>query len=198
MAISRLTQTTLQNAFQKFNTVWDGTSAVGGMDQLGSIAVSSATAASISFVSIPQTYTHLQIRGVGRSTSTSANLTMQLNADTSTSSYTYHAIYSDGATIVGGGAATGLAYNFVGYVPQSASTANTFGTTIVEILDYTNTNKNKTHRALAGSDMSGSGLAEFLSGAWLSTAAVTRIDLKISNGANNFAQYSSFALYGIK
>ena len=51
MAISRLTLTTLQNAFQKFNTVWDGTGAVGGVDALGVVVVLSAGTSSITFSS---------------------------------------------------------------------------------------------------------------------------------------------------
>jgi hypothetical protein len=40
MAVSRLSQTSLQNAFQKYNTVWDGKSAVGGYESLGTVLFS--------------------------------------------------------------------------------------------------------------------------------------------------------------
>lgn len=39
MAITRLTQSTLQQAFPKYPNAWDGISAVGGMDSLGNIVL---------------------------------------------------------------------------------------------------------------------------------------------------------------
>ena len=69
---------------------------------------------------------------------------------------------------------------------------------IVDILDYENTNKNKTIRSLAGLDLNGSGgRIEFCSSLWMSSAAITSV--KVDNFAGgNIAQYSSFALYGVK
>ena len=69
-----------------------------------------------------------------------------------------------------------------------------FGTFIVDILDYANTNKYKTMRALDGFDANGSGYAVLWSGNWRSTSAVSTITIT----GGTFAQYSSFALYGIK
>ena len=77
------------------------------------------------------------------------------------------------------------------------SSASTFGTFIVDILDYKDTNKYKTIRGLAGTDNNGSGSVYFSSGLWMSTSAITRIDLA-PNAGTLFNQNSSFALYGIK
>jgi hypothetical protein len=69
---------------------------------------------------------------------------------------------------------------------------------VIDILDYTSTNKNKTIRTLGGFDMNGKGFAALFSGLWYKAPeAVTRIDLT-SNTTLDFAVNSSFALYGIK
>ena len=69
---------------------------------------------------------------------------------------------------------------------------------IFDILDYTNTNKNTTTRALTGNETNGTAgqAILFSSGNWRNTAAITSILIYPSSG--NFSQYSSFALYGIK
>jgi hypothetical protein len=66
------------------------------------------------------------------------------------------------------------------------------------VLDYKNTNKFKTTRSLAGGDTNGGSYQEanFMSGLWRNTAAITQID--VSSSAGNLAQYSHFALYGVK
>jgi hypothetical protein len=63
------------------------------------------------------------------------------------------------------------------------------------VLDYGNTNKNKTVKTLAGYDGNGSGEIWFTSTLWNNTNAIT--SMTISSNFN-FTQYSSFALYGIK
>ena len=81
--------------------------------------------------------------------------------------------------------------------PRAGTTANTFGPMILDILDYTNTNKYKTVRSLSGFDSNGAGKVDFFSGFYfLNTNAITQID--ITGGGGTFAQYSHFALYGIK
>jgi hypothetical protein len=71
-----------------------------------------------------------------------------------------------------------------------------FGTVIIDILDYANTNKYKTQRSLGGNDRNGAGYIDFSSGNWRNTNAITSIDIKALYGTG-FAQYSHFALYGI-
>jgi len=190
MAISRLTQTTLQNAFQKFNTVWDGTSAVGSMDALGVVVVPSAGAASISFSSIPATYTHLQLRMTATNGTTYQNTQMQLGAtslDTG-ANYAWHQLTGDGAA-AGAASGTSATFMYVGY------TGTTSGAGIIDILDYTSTAKYKTVRALGGADGNGSGLIHLRSGLWMNTGAISYITL---TNLSTYAANSSFALYGIK
>jgi hypothetical protein len=79
-----------------------------------------------------------------------------------------------------------------------STNTNMFAAGVIDILDYTNTNKYTTVRILAGQNVnSTSGEAISLtSGLWMSSSAVTSITL--TGRTTNIGQYSNFALYGIK
>ena len=154
----------------------------------------------ITFSSIPATFTHLQLRIFARTNRTGndfANLLIRFNNDTG-SNYVYHDLFADGATVTASGTATQTSIT-ANRLTGPTATANVFGAIIVDVLDYTSTNKNKTIRALGGADNNGSGALSFSSGLYFATpVAINRIDLTTIAGTFDFVQYSSFALYGIK
>jgi hypothetical protein len=160
-------------------------------ESISTVDVSSAVS-SITFSSIPSTYTHLQIRFISK-LSAGDDVVMRFNGDTA-SNYRNHILYGDGSSAISsnpfGGAYSAVALYYTG---SSSSIAGG----VVDVLDYTSTDKNKTVRFLGGYDDNGSGNIDLASGLWFATpAAVTSITLKPVS--NNFSQYSSFALYGIK
>jgi hypothetical protein len=162
----------------------------GDYESIATVTVGSGGSASISFTSIPSTYQHLQIRAIGKgATAGGRQILFQLNGDTG-SNYNSHHIYGDGASAVAQAKGTGT-NGWVTYWDSSQ-----FGAAVMDILDYANTNKNKTTRTLGGYDANGSGFALLRSGLWMNTAAITSILLFTDSG--NFTQHSSFALYGIK
>ena len=168
----------------------------GVMFPIQMVSVGAAGASTIEFTSIPSTYTHLQIRGIGRTTTatTSVAFFTQFNSDTA-SNYNYHYMYADSTTAYSGGSANES--NIYAFRTTGASaTSGMFGAGVIDILDYKNTNKYKTLRSLSGENRNGDGYVFYCSGAWRSTSAITSIKLFYSSG--NFAQYSQFALYGIK
>ena len=122
--------------------------------------------------------------------SSGASLVAQLNSDTG-SNYARHYLNGNGSS-VGVGANASFSNFFVGTTGNATST---FGASVIDILDYANTNKYTTSRSLSGADANGSGFVQFFSGLWMNTAAVTTITI---TGDSNFDQYSQFALYGIK
>jgi hypothetical protein len=151
---------------------------------------------SITFSSIPTTYTHLQIRLTGRSLYSAATdiVIFRFNSD-SGNNYTLHRMYGDGSAASTQGAVP-QTYGLAGDVPAAtASSSLTTGASIIDILDYANTNKYKTARSLAGRDENGSGYSWFNSNLWLNTSAITSITIFGGNG--NLAQYSQAALYGV-
>jgi hypothetical protein len=154
----------------------------------------STPVSSITFSSIPSTYSHLQIRYIGRNSVNNSVIKITFNSDTG-SNYSLHYLYGNGASAAAGGAASQTAVE--ANMAVSTYAANVFGGGVMDLLDYANTNKYKTLRVLNGFDNNGSGQVTFSSGLWMNTNAVTSITLT-PNSSGNFAQYSSFALYGIK
>jgi len=171
----------------------------GTYDSIATTTVGSGGAASITFSSIPQTYTHLQIRGIGKWTTTGndqSTIQFTLNSDNG-SNYSYHAVRGNGASTIAVGQASYTRYlSYLGVPSSFASYASMFGATVFDLLDYTNTNKYKTMRSLVGFDTNGGSASIGLSsGLWMSTSAVTSITVALDG---NLAEFSSFALYGIK
>lgn len=162
-------------------------------DSISTVTVGAGGTSSISFNSISQDYTHLQIRAITKNTSSSNFAAMRFNSDTG-SNYSAHYIDGDGTSATVGGASN-YDRSYFGYTSTSSQT-NIFGVSIIDILDYKNTNKFKTVRVLTGVDANGSGTVELSSSSWRSTSAIT--DINVFFSSNNFAQYSQIALYGIK
>jgi hypothetical protein len=157
----------------------------------------SASASSITFAGIPAGYKHLQIRGIAKYLNTAGgSLRMQFNSDTG-SNYSYHYLSGDGSSASAG---AGTSSTFI--LPNIGQQDTTqYSTSVIDILDYSNTNKYKTSRILSGLDKNGSGSIQLSSGLWLSTSAITSITLTPQSNTsptNQFEQYSSFALYGVK
>jgi hypothetical protein len=169
-------------------------------ESIATVTVGGGGAATVEFTSISGSYKHLQIRGIARNNSTSANdsegLLVRYNG--ATSGYAWHALQGDGSSAFGI-SGTSQAFMYSGYTPTNGSTANAFGSFVIDILDYSDTNKYKTQRVLTGFDTNtaGNGRSMLWSGLYQNTSAVTSITL-YSTASKNFTEYSSFALYGIK
>ena len=175
-------------------------------ESIATYAVGAGGVSSITFSSIPSTFKHLQVRALHRTTGSDATGAFQfwLNNDTA-SNYSVHQLIGDGSGTGAYGSANqsillaSAAYNTLG----ALATASSFAVSIIDILDYADTNKYKTIRSLTGreSNEAANGRISYESGSWRSTFAINRIDLKTlsgTGGAANFAQYSHIALYGIK
>jgi hypothetical protein len=161
-------------------------------ESIETVTVGSGGASSVTFSSIPSTYTHLQIRMLARYTSAGATqFPVRFNSD-SGANYSDHALRGNGSA-ASAGADLSETSMFFDRLPSTSETANVFAGIIIDVLDYANTNKYKTVRTLGGYDNNGSGMIALNSGAWRSTAAVNTIAFNVA-----VAQYSSFALYGIK
>jgi hypothetical protein len=169
---------------------------IGDYESIATTTVGAGGAASITFSSIPSTYQHLQIRVIARGTGSFTDQEQYITFNGSASNYYGgHLLYGNGTSAL----ANVASYTTVNVLPRlvaASSTASVFTSYVTDILDYANTSKNKTIRSLGGFDANGSGEADFHSGLWMDTSAITSINIRPST--NNFAQYSSFALYGIK
>lgn len=171
----------------------------GGAGSFESIATVTATTtvSSLTFSSIPSTYQHLQIRGIGRDTAGSSSGTswgLQINGQTGII-YTIHRITGTGSAVGVDGFAN-QNYTDSIWVPFDLATSNTFGATIIDIHDYASTTKNKTIRVISGVDTNGGGVIRLSSGLFANTNAVSSIT--INQPSSGIKAGSTFALYGIK
>ena len=180
------------------NTVWNPWSPAGAYESIATTTVGSGGTATITFSSIPSTYTHLQIRSLSKMTSTAGSnddgYIIRANSDTG-SNYAWHMIYGvgSGSAFSTGGSSQTRMYPYG--LPFAGN--NGWGAMVTDVLDYGSTSKNKTFRYLSGYDDNGDGDVLLASGVWLnSSTAISSITFTSPYG--NFAEYSSFALYGIR
>jgi len=162
----------------------------------------SSNQATVTLSSIPTTYKHLQIRLTtitNRPTYGINAIGMDLFSGDTAANYSGHFLEGDGSTAYASNNVSGTGFN----IGQTGTgVVGNFGVTIIDILDYANTNKYKTVRALSGTDCNGlvsgyGGCVGLYSGNWRSsTTAVTSVRFYLANSAN-FTSGSTFALYGI-
>jgi hypothetical protein len=196
VSVKRFSTGSITSTTPKNSKFWDQTTTI-GLNAFESIsaATCSGSDASITFSNIPQNYKHLQIRGINKTTSGTGNewLTFQVNGAT-TNIVSRHTLLADGATVSGEAETTTQSTWFA--FGSANSTASAFGVFIMDVLDYNNTDKNKTFKTFSGWDKNGTGYIALNSNLWTSTSVIT--SLTIIPRTNSFAQYSSFALYGIR
>lgn len=148
------------------------------------------------FNNIPQTFTHLQLRVYGRSgNSTSSNLyTNWYKNGTTNTAQSNHYIYGNGTTYAAVNN-TGLSYVFQNTMFPGTNAASHMGVAIIDCLDYTNPNKNKTVRTMGGYDNNSTGMVTMASGLIVSPYA---FDTCYVDTEGSFTTTSYATLYGVK
>ena len=199
MAVSRFSNSTIANGFPKYQRFWDQSAVeiITSYESIATVTASSGGSASLTFTSIPQTYTHLQIRGIARS-STANNCYVRYNGD-SGSNYGRQYLFGTGSNPLGSSGDTSTTFNNFGYVTSATSPRNIFSMGIVDILDYTSSTKTKTTRCFSSyQDNSTDGFVLTYQGVWMATPTpITSIEISMQGGTL-LSEYSTFALYGIK
>ena len=150
----------------------------------------SSSASSVTFSSIPTTgYRDLVvvIDGVYLTDGFAQNFVVRLNND---SSSTYSAVRMDGNGSTTGSGADSATFFYIG-----GANNNQKFTMIVQLMDYSATDKHKTVLARQDTPARGTGAT---AGRWPSTSAVTSIQFFTLDSVNiKYASGTSFALYGI-
>jgi hypothetical protein len=111
-------------------------------ESIATVTAGAGGVGSVSFTSIPSTYTHLQLRITGRSTSASANgitTGIRLNGDTG-SNYSLHYVgaYNGAAEAVEAGGIANTTQMYAVVFPAAGNASSIFGSGVVDILDYKN------------------------------------------------------------
>jgi hypothetical protein len=142
------------------------------------------TDSEIVFASIPSTYRDLIVvmTPIGSGT---ANDSLYLKLNTSTADFSYVQMYGDGS---GKGSNSGSGGRFTNYYNSTGRVYNS----VLQVMDYSATDKHKTYLSRFNADNSGVGA---FAGRWAQTTAVN--SLSIYPGAGSFAIGSTFSLYGV-
>jgi hypothetical protein len=164
--------------------------------QIATTTLANSTTSTITFSSIPQDYTHLQLRMIVRSAGASSDYIRLRPNNDSSSVYSYHYLLGTGSATFSGAELSNTSMR-MDKPTLSGDTANIFGVNVADILDYKDTNKFKTMRVIYGLDVNGAGEVGLTSSNWRSTTAITSLVITLNTGSN-FAVNSSFALYGVK
>ena len=149
-----------------------------------------SAASNVTFNSIPSTYTDL-VLVISANISTAQNAWLQFNGDTG-ANYSDTFLYGNG-TSAASGRNSSITVGYIdayGYFP---SAANTFGTNITHIMNYSNTTTYKTF--ISRGNNAGAGVEANVT-LWRSTAAINSILIDLV-GATTYSAGSTFTLYGI-
>jgi hypothetical protein len=144
--------------------------------------------ATITFSSIPSTYTDLIIVANVTNSNGSDSLSLRFNGDTG-SNYSYTVLGNNGSTPESYRSSNNT-YMQVGMELDTAPCPN-----IIHVMNYANTTTNKTVISRSGQ---GDTRTRANVGLWRSTSAITSITLRNPSGAGAYSTGSTFSLYGIQ
>jgi hypothetical protein len=160
---------------------------------IASNTVGSGGVASVTFSSIPATYTDLVIKASCRTTRTGSTLNILfVTLNTLTTNQTARFLYGDGSA-----EASGTDTSIWGLVASTdAATASTFGNSELTIPNYASANFKSMATDGVSENNGTTAYAIMSAGLWSATAAINSISLASSTG-NTIKEFSTFTLYGI-
>lgn len=165
---------------------------------IASSTVGSGGLTSVSFNSIPQTYTDLLIKYSVRTNRASAvdGIAFYYNGDTTFTRYTGRELIGDGTSALS--AVWPQGNDEISYVSGNSATANTFGSTDVYIPNYSASSVAKSSSVDSAGETNATTVRMNLgAGYYNQTTAISSITFAPVN-STTIQQYSSFYLYGIK
>ena len=183
MAITRATASSITQGLPKNKSVLSGNLPIlgGSYESIATYTVGTGGVANVTFSSIPQTYKHLQIRAFARDLRASTwidTLWLYCNSDVTGTNYVSQLLVGNGSSVSAANDAGVTNYGTPIGLTTATNVTTAFSPNIIEVLDYTNTNKNKTFRSLNGVEDNTNGSTRLRSGLWMSTAAITSITLR--------------------
>lgn len=161
--------------------------------------VGSGGAASVTFSSIPQTYTDLKVVVSGRTDySGGGTAAAYLTFNGNSANYSSLALQANGSTATSTTNTAGTTSLFFGFIPGTTYTSNTFGSYDIYVPNYTSANNKSVSIDSVTENNATTSYANLIAGLWSNTSAITSITFNPEPATGNWAQYSNFYLYGIK
>ena len=146
----------------------------------------SSSASSITFSSVPQTYTDIIVSTVLTSTGGNQIVGARFNSDTGSN-------YSRTGLRGVGSAAETFTFGNESYLYSIAFAYPYVSNSLIHIMNYSNTT---TYKTILSRHNAAQNVTEVTTGLWRNTNAISTISLTISG--NDFASGSTFTFYGIK
>ena len=166
--------------------------------KIASNTVGSGGAASVTFSSIPQTFTDLVMKISSRQDANTNAVMLSFTFNGNATNYSRKNLYIDGTGI---GNLTGSSETLSRFAFSNSSTftANTFTNAELYIPNYTSSNAKSVSADGTAENNATLGYISMSANLWnpASQAAITSIAVSISSGGSSFVQYSTFTLYGI-
>jgi hypothetical protein len=171
------------------------------MTLISTATVGSGGAATISFTSIPSTYTDLKVIYCFKPPAGDVGIKINFNSTTSGYSDIYiqalNTTSTPSALAKGTNVFAGVAAYGGAIADSSLSSGNLFNNAELYVPNYTASQYKAFVVSNVGEADRNLGFIEEISSLWSNNAAIDRIDFTV-NGGGNFAQYSTASLYGIK
>ena len=162
---------------------------------ISSVTVGAGGASSIDFTSIPATYTDLLFLLSTRNTTATTQQTVWIySINGVTSSFTDRVLRADGSSA--SSFVPGETPLYIGQNPAANATANTFANHSIYIPNYLSSNYKSISIDSVQETNATTAYMGFTAGLWSNTSAITSVSF--TPDSNNFAQYSTAYLYGIK
>lgn len=159
---------------------------------IASSTVGSGGSATISFSSIPSTYTDLKLVYSARNTVSGTQEFVKVTFNSNTSNYSLRSLQGDGSAA----SSNNWSFQWIGYAVGSTATASTFSNGEIYIPNYNSSNNKSFSSDNVAENNTTNAQSIMAANLWANTAAITSIDITMQGGYD-FVQYSSFYLYGI-
>ena len=163
---------------------------------IATTTVGSGGVSSISFSSIPQTYTDLVVKVSAQTTRVSGNNMdyFKIKFNASATGYTDRSLYGNGSSAQSeANNATSYGFDFV----VNGTSGSQFSNFEMYIPNYTSSNYKSWSADGVAEENAVAAIQAFNANLWSNTSAITSISFESANAAN-FKQYSTATLYGIK
>lgn len=159
---------------------------------IASSTVGAGGASSITFSSIPSTYTDLILKLSLRSNASRTNDDLLVSFNGSTSSRAWNFVEGNGSSVSAASGTDGRFSTFNG----ATTTSNTFGNAELYMANYSGSNYKSVSIDTVMETNATATYAEFEVAMWSNSAAISSITMTLGFGTA-FVQYSSAYLYGI-
>jgi hypothetical protein len=160
---------------------------------IASNTVGSGGVASVTFSSIPGTYTDLLVKCSARSDFAGVNASIYVAPNNASTNLSSRSLHANSTTALSASYSVIIARD----TSANTSTSNTFGNAEFYIPNYASANYKSVSLDTVGENNASTGsiLMGIQAGLWSSTSAITSLVLTTDG---NFMQYSTFTLFGVK